>query len=492
MAGERILITDDEEGVRRLLARTLSNAGYKVDMAADGAAALAALRMNRYDLCLTDLKLPDIGGIEVLGHARKLHPDCEVIILTGYGDMGSAIEALRLGAYDYMQKPILDQNILRVAVARALERQRITRHNQQLLRDLERANQELQGRRKKQMQYINYVGEALSASFKAGDIAEVCIQATLAMAGCDGAGMLLLQPYSNGGPALIYGARYALSAAQVDQIVDTLYDALDKRLRPPLERTGIVAMVEPGADAAPDRKWQFVRTSLLMAHEDPIGVALLSSFDEAGPDEDSLELFGFLTNQASTALENARLFVRANELATRDGVTGLYNHRHYFDMLDAEISRAVRHGQQLAVIMLDLDKAGGLKFVNDSYGHLAGDELLQHVAAFLLQHVRRADVVARYGGDEFIILAPQTGPEQARTLAERICTQLAGTTFEISGHPLSVTVSVGVAVFTPDQNLDADRLVREADRELYVAKECGGNCVSMADSTAPALACPSV
>jgi diguanylate cyclase (GGDEF)-like protein len=311
------------------------------------------------------------------------------------------------------------------------------------------------------------------------------------MAGCDGAGLLLLQPYSNSSPTLIYGAHDSLSAAQVDQIVDTLYDALDKRLRPPRERTSIVSMVEPDAQAAPDRQWQFVRTALLMVYEEPIGVALLSSFDETGPDEESLELFEFLANQASTALENARLFVRANELATRDGVTGLYNHRHFFDMLGAELSRAVRHSQELAIIMLDLDKAGGLKFVNDNYGHLAGDELLQHVAQFLLQHVRRADVVGRYGGDEFIILAPQTGPEQARTLAERICAQLAETTFEISGHPLSVTVSVGVAVFAPDRNCDADCLVREADRELYVAKQSGGNRVSMTDLNSPALTCPS-
>jgi diguanylate cyclase (GGDEF)-like protein len=305
----------------------------------------------------------------------------------------------------------------------------------------------------------------------------------LEMVGCDGTGLLMLAPYNSGGPNLVLGSRKKLGADTRAALVDTLYDTLAEHLRPPRGTLDLVDLseVEPGIE--PQTHWGHFQTTLLLAHEQPIGVAILASYGEDAPSDEALGLFHFLVTQASIALENARLFARANELATRDGVTGLYNHRHFFELLEAEISRAERHNQELAVIMLDIDHEGGLKMVNDTYGHMAGDDLLRQVSAFLLQSVRRADVVARYGGDEFIVLAPQTAPRHAQALAERICSRLAETSFRVAGHVAHVTASVGVAYYRVGHSGGADSVVSAADRELYVAKSSGGNrvCVAQED-----------
>jgi len=197
-----------------------------------------------------------------------------------------------------------------------------------------------------------------------------------------------------------------------------------------------------------------------------------------------------LVTQGGVALANARLFARTQELATRDGVTGIYNHRHFFELLEAEISRSERHGLPLSVIMMDLDRGDadggvGLKTINDTYGHQAGDELLRAVAAFLGNAVRRADTIARYGGDEFIILAPQTGHDEALVLAHRVSQHLGRAQFQVAGNAIRLTASVGVAVFRPGRGDSAGAVVSRADQGLYLSKECGGDRVRLVDAEFP-------
>lgn len=201
-------------------------------------------------------------------------------------------------------------------------------------------------------------------------------------------------------------------------------------------------------------------------------------------EEEALGFFRVLATQGGIALANARLFARTQELATRDGVTGIYNQRHFFELLEAEISRSERHHLPLTVIMLDLDRgdAGGgvgLKTINDTFGHQAGDRLLREVAAYLANTVRRADTIARYGGDEFVILAPQTGHDDALALANRVRQQLGRAAFCVAGRAIRLTASVGVGVFLPGAGDTAGAVVSRADQGLYMAKERGGDQVCL-------------
>lgn len=163
------------------------------------------------------------------------------------------------------------------------------------------------------------------------------------------------------------------------------------------------------------------------------------------------------------------------DLAIRDGLTGLFNHRHFEEILDMELSRADRYNRPLCLIMLDVDH---FKIYNDTNGHPEGDVLLQSLSRILLERIRDVDTAARYGGEEFAILLPETNLEKGRVVAEDIRECVEKNPFRSAQcQPLGkVTVSLGVAEF-PDDGSDAKSLVKRADEALYKAKNSGRNLV---------------
>lgn len=162
--------------------------------------------------------------------------------------------------------------------------------------------------------------------------------------------------------------------------------------------------------------------------------------------------------------------LRLEELSQLDPLTNLYNRRHLFARLEAELAR-VRRGRPLALVMVDLD---GFKKVNDSQGHLRGDVLLKEIATSVAATTRTTDVAGRYGGDEFVVVLPDTDSEQARAVAERVAQSVreAATRFD-EARP--VTASIGIAVAEPSDTVAA--LMRRADENAYRAKQSGGNRV---------------
>jgi diguanylate cyclase (GGDEF)-like protein len=174
----------------------------------------------------------------------------------------------------------------------------------------------------------------------------------------------------------------------------------------------------------------------------------------------------------------ARHQVKLAEGALQDPLTGLYNRRHLDERLAIELAAAQRHKRPVSVLVIDIDL---FKNVNDAHGHLAGDEALKMVAFVLRAAVRREDVLSRYGGEEFVVVARETPLEGARALAERIRRAVERSHCTWNGHELGVTVSIGVTVslglteFVPGRS-DHDVLIA-ADRALYLAKQGGRNRV---------------
>jgi len=163
-----------------------------------------------------------------------------------------------------------------------------------------------------------------------------------------------------------------------------------------------------------------------------------------------------------TLLDNSRLFVQVQQLAISDPLTGLANYRHLIDVLEAEIERSGRTGREFSVLLLDLD---GLKSVNDRFGHLIGSQALRRLAEVLRVHSRAVDTPARYGGDEFALVMPETGAHAARFVASRIRERLA-----TQSEQPNITVSVGVAIY-PSSGMTAERLLMAADEALYAMKQ---------------------
>jgi len=169
---------------------------------------------------------------------------------------------------------------------------------------------------------------------------------------------------------------------------------------------------------------------------------------------------------------------RLREWAIRDGLTGLYNHRHFQELLRTEMARARRYGQPLACLMLDLDH---FKDVNDTYGHPFGDRVLKRLAATLTDVAREVDIIARYGGEEFVVVLPNTDREGARRLAERVRSSVSENTLAFEGEGVTTTVSIGVATHHDPGVEDEQDLVKRADAALYRAKHNGRDQVCVAD-----------
>jgi diguanylate cyclase (GGDEF)-like protein len=185
----------------------------------------------------------------------------------------------------------------------------------------------------------------------------------------------------------------------------------------------------------------------------------------------------WLAAQAGIALENARLHERVQRQATTDELTGLVNRRRFLEALQTELERARLFDTSLSVVLADLDD---FKRVNDEHGHLAGDHALKSFGGLLQRHLRKVDVAGRLGGEEFSILLPETGLEQATLVAERMRGAVSQTLLELpSGPEISLTASFGVAELGAGHS--AEQLISHADAALYQAKAEGKNRVSLAE-----------
>jgi diguanylate cyclase (GGDEF)-like protein len=173
-------------------------------------------------------------------------------------------------------------------------------------------------------------------------------------------------------------------------------------------------------------------------------------------------------------LERAR--ARLAVLATQDALTGVHNRRYFFEIAEREWQRSKRYGEDSALLLIDADN---FKSINDLHGHMCGDKLLVAIARAVRATLRTSDLMARFGGEELVILLPHTDPLGALDVAERIRERVAGGRLDWHGEKVGITVSVGVASYGgDDRTLDA--LVHDADLALYAAKKAGRNCVRAA------------
>ncbi|MFB3850377.1 MAG: diguanylate cyclase [Acidobacteriota bacterium] len=205
--------------------------------------------------------------------------------------------------------------------------------------------------------------------------------------------------------------------------------------------------------------------------------------NKKGKSEDSftekdLETVMLFLEPAAIALENAMLFQKTKELTLIDDLTHLFNTRYLYQSLKSEISRGKRYGYPLAVIFLDLD---GFKAVNDINGHLVGSATLKIVAKILKDGIRNVDIAARYGGDEFTLILPNTDAEGAKVVAERLRSKIENHPYEEDlGVKIKLSASFGIAIF-PQNGDNPEVLIQKADQAMYKVKETTKNAICVSD-----------
>ncbi|MBI5189371.1 MAG: GGDEF domain-containing protein [Nitrospirae bacterium] len=204
----------------------------------------------------------------------------------------------------------------------------------------------------------------------------------------------------------------------------------------------------------------------LIFNEDIIGIFYVDDFSPRKFNRRELRLLYILSSFAAMSIDHARLHETTRQLAVTDGLTGLYNHRHFQEVLDKEVARAGRYGEKVSLIMLDIDD---FKKLNDQYGHTFGDKVLKKLADILRESVRDSDTAARYGGEEFTVILPKVGSYQASLMAYRLLRDVTKKSQRLMRGKGSLTVSMGVSCY-PDDATSRRALIELADRALYEAK----------------------
>jgi diguanylate cyclase (GGDEF)-like protein len=239
---------------------------------------------------------------------------------------------------------------------------------------------------------------------------------------------------------------------------------------------GTDARYHPSVDSLPGLRTSACLAAPLKVRDTTLGVLVAVNRIDASPfHERHLRVLSLLANQTAIAIENAKLYRRAEQLAITDDLTQVYNYRFLKMALRREVKRAARFSQRFSILMVDVDN---LKKYNDRNGHLRGSEVLRQVAQVLTREARSIDLVAKYGGDEFVVILPQTTREGACVLAERVKVSTESTAFPLA-EPGLITVSLGVATY-PENGITAGELLESADIALYAAKQSGKNRVSLA------------
>jgi len=336
---------------------------------------------------------------------------------------------------------------------------------------------------------LQSIAEALSKTTTLESVAQLAVEHTLTLIGKSDVCLLLLVDAQRQALSLIASkkreATLSVRAKHGDQ-----FDRHVVRTHQPLLVTDVRRDFRFTVPIAAQRPVQSVIACPLLLDQRPEGVLRLDSSRTGAYTQDDLRLLDVLADLVATAVVNAKLFAQVQRLAVTDGLTGLSLRRPFLEQLTYELTRAGRGGGHVSVLMLDVDQ---FKRYNDTWGHLAGDALLKSVGQLLRDAVPAGGLVARYGGDEFGVLLPRLGREQAQDIAEAIRQRVprgvhgrargsmppatSSAPGATAAQETPVTVSIGVAS-SPDDAQMGIELIRIADHRLYQAKRAGRNRVS--------------
>jgi diguanylate cyclase (GGDEF)-like protein len=478
MDKDKILIADDQPEICNLLESSLKERGYRTTTAFDGEEALRLLLAVQFDLLVTDLVMPKRDGLALIRDARGIDPELEVIILTGYGSLDNAIEALRLGAFDYLQKPI-DLKLFVHTVERALERRRLRLANRNLIAELRSAKERLEQQRAIELERIEQIGRALATNLQREQIVELLQQALLVNEdyGCEAVALLAWNnqgAYGN----LAVRSRHRLASPVLENLRNRMLQLADDAGAPaqtqPLPETNLGTSDKFRDEAEITTPLVGCDSERLPVQGTPMGVLAAFAGQEGALSLECRRVFHILAGQAAVALDSIALFEQVRDLAHRDGLTRLYNHLYFMDLLESEVRRARRYRRAVSLLFIDIDH---FKQVNDRFGHQAGDQVLMRLARIFESCVRDTDLVGRYGGEEFVVLLPESSEREGTALAERLRSAVEAHAFDVEADHAHITLSIGVASFFPEQVGTGDDLVRAADEALMRAKGAGRNCV---------------
>ncbi len=432
-----VLVVDDDPMVRRALADLVGSSERRVTQCGSGGQAIDAMSREAVDLVLLDLNLPDMTGLDIMRRIGEYSPQPTVIVVSGDDRIDSAIATLKSGAYEYVRKPFEPVALIR-SVENAIESRKLAWDNTAMRMRLEHSE-------RLHRYFVDNSPDFIFALDPQGRFRFVNDR-VVSMLG-----------YSRDE---LCGMHYS-SVIDEEHLLHVKWALGERRAGERASRDIEVRLIPKATDGAspPDDAVTTVSLSTVGIYEDIPG--------------DARSARRFLGTYGVARDISARL--RAEQIvqfhAFHDALTGLPNRTLFRDRLNHAIAEMRRRRRSLAVLFIDLDR---FKLVNDTYGHLKGDHLLQQTASRLRKCVRETDTLSRIGGDEFVALITDLdGRQEAEAIARKILYELAEP-FSLGSEPFRTSVSIGVAVY-PGDGANEEELIRNADLAMFQAKRKGRN-----------------
>ncbi len=442
MPKAKILIVDDEVFFRRLFTEILSEGDlYEIEAVNSGKEALDYLKNKQVDVILTDMVMPEICGLELIRRTRSIDPTPDIILATGNATVETAIQALKSGARDYLLKPCNPEQ-LRHTVKACLEQRRLIAENS-LLQSQIRLYQK---------------GQHLSGQLNVDSLFQESLSTLLNEIG-HGRGLAYLSNPSGISHVEANGFDEEQAKKLAEQLVSRSKD---------MKETGVLLLADY-PEIAKDHEdlhslWVF---PMHTGNQEHGALVLCNPSGAELPESLPKENLAFLAEQVSLGFSNACQYQGARELIYTDDLTGLYNHRYLHIALEQEIRRSERYGLEFSLAFIDLDLFKG---INDEHGHMAGSGVLRQIGEILGEFVRDADILFRYGGDEFTALLVETDTRGAKIVAERIRSGIESYAFSVgNGKTRHLTATVGHATY-PIHATTKNEMIELADQAMYLGK----------------------
>ncbi|PHZ83648.1 PleD family two-component system response regulator [Paremcibacter congregatus] len=453
----RVLVVDDVIQNVKLLEAKLTSEYFDVLTAMNGEDALAIIEQENPDIVLLDVMMPGMDGFEVCRRIRANVKSAHipVIMVTALDQPKDRVAGLEAGADDFLTKPVLDLPLF--ARVRSLVRLKVLMDE---LRMREATGQDLGIK----------IGPDLSRNISLSNAKVLLVEDYIRVAG-------RIQSYLED-----------IATVTVDNVES------GEITTPSLEKFDLIIISLSLSEIDGLRLCSHLRSA-----EATRQIPILVLVDEGDTQQLVRAMELGVTDYIARPIDRNELVARSKaqirqkryanrlrrnmqksiEMAMTDAVTGLYNRHFLSSHLDNMMSKENDKRKKVSLLMMDLDK---FKIVNDTYGHASGDEVLHEFARRISNDIRNIDLAARFGGEEFVVVMPETNLEYAHFVAERLRRSIADEPFEISGSetPIDITVSIGLAI-SGDNNTSSSKLLVAADQALYKAKENGRNQVCSQD-----------
>jgi two-component system cell cycle response regulator len=477
-----ILLGADGADALAGLDEALAAEGYSVRSVSDGTTLLSYIASQSPDLVLIDESIGEMAPLEIVKHVRHRvgSRDVPLVVTSSQAQGDDAAAAIRAGVVDYIRKPFELSEVL-ARVSTHIERGRLIR----------------EARREADTNSIVLeVVRDITASVSSEEIFDILVRRVSRLFRIRRCSMILVDESRERGTVVAAHDDPSISALNIDlgrypeirQAVETGAPVLVKNLK----GSALFEQIRPLWETEKiDVDIQSIVAIPFTFDQGRSGVFFLRSMpDEPVLDEESVRLTSAIAQGAVRALNRAAMFesVLSHQeqleiLAKTDELTGCLSRRYLMERLENELERAARYNRLLGLVMFDIDD---FKNLNDTHGHTTGDAALRSIGEVLQRSLRTADFVGRYGGDEFLLVLPETSTQGTYQLAERIRLGVSQREFTLRGGALRLTISGGVVGFPEASVVALEDLIDRADQALYRAKAAGRNRVVCYNSDAGA------